>query len=131
MTANALIELTDLEIDADIGTYGPEDVVPEAHILDLTLHIAQEKVLIAKDGMAHVFDYDPLVAELEALAADGHYHTQERLISRMAAACAAFEAVEALEIGLRKRPVRSGKGALGVRLILDAGDLARLRKGTV
>ena len=131
MTATALIELTDLEIATDIGTYGPDDVLPEAHILDLTLHVAPDKVLIAEDGMDHVFDYDPLVLELEALAADGHYHTQERLISRMAAACAAHDAVEALEIALRKRPVRAGTGALGVRLCLDAGDLARLREDMV
>ncbi|SIT02386.1 dihydroneopterin aldolase [Roseivivax lentus] len=127
MTARSTIELKALEIDTDIGTYGPGDTVPEAHILDLTLEIAPEQVMIAEDGMAHVFDYDPLIAEIDRLAADGHYHTQERLMTRIAAACAAHDAVHAVEIALAKRPVKRGSGTLGVRLCLGPDDLAALR----
>jgi dihydroneopterin aldolase len=124
---SACVELRDLQLTTNIGTYGPNDVVPDAHTLDLTLWIAPALVLIEQDGMAHVFDYDPLVADIDRLAADGHYETQERLITRIVHACAAYPAIEALDIGLRKSPVRQGSGALGVRLSVDATTLNALR----
>ena len=77
--------------------------------------------------MAHVFDYDPLISQIDALARDGHYETQERLITLIAEACAAYPAIKALDICLRKRPVLSGSGTLGVRLVLDEENLAMLR----
>jgi dihydroneopterin aldolase len=126
-TLNACVELRDLQLNTDIGTYGPHDVVPDAHTLNLTLWLAPALVLIAQDGMAHVFDYDPLVAEIDRLAGDGHYETQERLITRIVHACAAYPEIEALDIGLRKSPVRQGSGSLGVRLSVDARTLHTLR----
>jgi dihydroneopterin aldolase len=85
---SACVELRDLRLNTDIGTYGPKDVVPDAHTLDLTLWLSPALVLIAQDGMSHVFDYDPLVAEIDRLAGDGHYETQERIITRIVHACA-------------------------------------------
>jgi dihydroneopterin aldolase len=123
----ACVELCDLEIDTDIGTYGPNDTRPDKHLLDLTLHIASHKVLIAQDGMAYVFDYDPLIAEIDRLAGDCHYETQERLITRIVAACAACAEVDAVDIYLRKLPVRNGSGSLGVRLSIDAMTLDGMR----
>ena len=127
MPAYSQIELKDLKIAARIGTYGTGDVVPEAHLLDLTLTIAADLVLIAQDGMAHVFDYDPLIRQIDALASERHYETQERLMTHIAHACAAYPMIKALDICLRKRPVLAGSGSLGVRLILDAEALMALR----
>ena len=42
-------------------------------------------------------------------------------------ACAEYPQIEALDICLRKRPVLSGTGTLGVRLIVDAEAMAALR----
>ena len=117
--SSAVIKLRDLQLKTDIGTYGPNDTRPDVHLLDLTLGIAVDQVVIIQDGMAHVFDYDPLITEIDRLAADGHYETQERLITRIAGACAAHSAIKRMEIGLKKLPVRSGSGSLGVRLTLD------------
>jgi dihydroneopterin aldolase len=117
--STAVIELRDLQLNTDIGTYGPNDVRPDAHLLDLTLGIAVNQVVIAHDDMSQVFDYDPLIVEIDRLAVDGHYETQERLITRIAAACAAYPAIQRIEISLRKSPVRSISGSLGVRLTLD------------
>ena len=116
----AVIELRDLQLNTDIGSYGPGETRPDQHLLDLTLGISDSQVLIAEDGMAYVFDYDPLIVEIDRLAADGHYETQERLMTRIASACAAHPAIQWMEIGLRKSPVRSGSGSLGIRLTLDA-----------
>ena len=127
MPTSSHIELKDLQVAARIGTYGPDDVVPKAHLLDLTLTIAADLVLIAQDDMALVFDYDPLIRQIDALARDCHYGTQERLITRIACACAAYPAITALDICLRKCPVLAGTGSLGVRLILDAEALSGLR----
>ena len=121
------IELKDFHLATRIGTYVPGDTVPDYHALDLTLWIDPDLVLIAQDGMAHVFDYDPLVIEIERLAADGLYATQERLMTRIVQACADYPAIEALEMALRKFPVRAGSGSLGVRLSVDGAQLQRMR----
>jgi dihydroneopterin aldolase len=118
--SSAVIELRDLQLKTDIGTYGPDDTRPDVHLLDLILGISVNQVVIFQDGMAHVFDYDPLITEIDRLAADGHYETQERLMTRIAIACAAHPAIQRIEICLKKSPVRSGSGSLGVRLTLDA-----------
>ena len=123
----AFVELRDLQLKTDIGTYGPEDTRPEVHLLDLTLGISVDRVLISQDGMAHVFDYDPLITEIDRLAADGHYETQERLMTRIASACAAYPAIQWIEICLKKLPVRTGSGSLGVRLTLDETATEALR----
>ena len=117
--SSAVIELRDLALKTDIGTYGPNDTRPDVHLLDLTLGISVNQVVISQDGMAHVFDYDPLVTEIDRLAEDGHYATQERRMTRIARACAAHSAIQTIEICLKKSPVRSGSGSLGVRLKLD------------
>ena len=126
-TRSAVIELRDLPLKTDIGTYGPNDAKPDVHLLDLTLGIAVEQVLIAQDGMTHVFDYDPLIREIDRLAGDGHYETQERLMTRIAEVCAGYDAVKTLEICLKKSPVRSGSGSLGVRLSLNETATDALR----
>ena len=121
------IELKDFQLTTRIGTYAPGDTVPDYHALDLTLWIDPDLVLIPEDGMAHVLDYDPLVIEIERLAADGLYETQERLMTRIVQACADYPAIEALEMALRKFPVRAGSGSLGVRLNVGGAQLQRMR----
>ena len=127
MTPQASIELKDLRLSTNIGTYQAGDVVPDEHVLDLILWIDAGLVLIAEDGMEHVFDYDPLVLEINRLASDCHYETQERLISRIVQACSVYSEIIALEIGLRKSPVHNGSGSLGVKLHLDEAALNQLR----
>ncbi len=117
--SSAFVELRGLQLKTDIGTYGPEDTRPEVHLLDLTLGISVDRVLISQDGMPFVFDYDPLLMEIERLAANGHYKTQERLITLIATACAAYPAIQWIEITLKKSPVRMGGGSLGIQLSLD------------
>jgi dihydroneopterin aldolase len=127
MTTTASIELRDLELSTDIGTYGPGDIIPKHHLLDLTLWIDSRLVLISNDRMESVFDYDPLVVEIDRLARDGHYETQERLMTRIVEACAKYIEIESIEIGLKKLPVRSETGSLGVRLSVDSAMLHRIR----
>ncbi|MDY7575166.1 dihydroneopterin aldolase [Actimicrobium sp. CCI2.3] len=127
MKNQACVELRDLEIDTDIGTFGPNDSGPDKHLLNLILQIGSQHVLIAEDGMAFVFDYDPLMAEIHRLAGDCHYETQERLITRIVKACAGCAEVESVEVTLRKFPVHNGSGSLGVRLSVDATTLAGMR----
>jgi dihydroneopterin aldolase len=118
--SSAFIELRDLQLHVDIGTYGPNETKPDIHLLDLRLGIAVNQVVISQDDMANVFDYDPLVMEIERIAVTGHYKTQERLITLIASACAAYPAVQRIEITLKKSPVRLGGGSLGIQLSLDA-----------
>lgn len=127
MTRCAAIELTDLALACDIGTYGPDDVEPQAHVLDLLLDVDPDLVQVPGDGMAHVFDYDPLIARIDALARDGHYETQKWLMTRIAGACAAYPQIRGLTMSLRKRPVLAYSGKLGMRLTLDAAALNRIR----
>ena len=124
---SAVIELRDLQLRTDIGTYGPLDTRPDIHLLDLTLGIDSDRVIIAKDEMANVFDYDPLMAEIDRLAEDGRYETQERLMTRIAQACVAYPDILSIDIRLRKAPVRTGSGSLGVRLSLNEAATQVLR----
>jgi dihydroneopterin aldolase len=127
MTAQAFVELRELALNTQIGTYGPMDTPPDTHLLELTLGIGSHRVLIAKDEMANVFDYDPLMAEIDRLAEVGHYETQERLMTRIAQACVAYPDILCIDIRLRKAPVRRGNGVLGVRLSLDEAATQDLR----
>lgn len=128
MTRPARIELRDLHIAASIGTYGPGDVVPDAHILDLTLMISPTLVQVDADDMAQVFDYDPLIAQIDAIARSRTFATQEFLMTLIVEACASYAPIIALDIGLKKQPVLAGTGSLGVRLSLVAEDLAAIRQ---
>lgn len=42
------IELKQLELTASIGSYGPDDIVPEVHLLDLKLKINPKWFLLMK-----------------------------------------------------------------------------------
>jgi dihydroneopterin aldolase len=96
--------------------------------LDLTLWIDSTLVLISEDIMENVFDYDPLIIEIARLAGDGHYETQEKLITRIVHGCAKYPEIESLEINLRKSPVLEDSGSLGVRLSVARAALDGLRR---
>jgi FolB domain-containing protein len=123
----ACIELKDLWLETQIGTYSAEEAIPRQHLLDLTLWIDAQLVLVSQDLMENVFDYDPLVIEIDRLAADCHYETQERLITRIVEACAKYSEIKAMDISLRKSPVRAESGSLGVRLSVDSSTLNTFR----
>ena len=127
MSCKASIELRDLKLQTQIGTYKTGDIIPDSHLLDLTLWIDSNLILIAEDNMHNVFDYDPLVLEITRLAGDCHYETQERLISRIVQACAGYSQIQSLDIGLRKSPVNNNSGSLGVSLSVDQQALSKLR----
>jgi dihydroneopterin aldolase len=128
LAAFGYIELKDLELAVRIGSYSDDDVVPDAHILDLSLTIDPQLVMIDRDDMSLVFDYDPLIRQIDVLARAHHYETQERLMTRIAKTCAGYAQIQAIDISLRKRPVLAETGSLGVRLILDASDLVKFRQ---
>ena len=127
MATRGAIELKDIRLEARIGTFGPGDVAPDAHLFDTTLWIDPARILIAEDAMAQVFDYDPLIAEIDRLGRDGLYETQERLATRIVRACAEDPAITSIEITLRKTPGPSGSGSVGVRLVMDADALNGMR----
>lgn len=127
MKRSAQIELRDLELSCIIGTYGPQDVVPDMHILDLTLTIAPALVYISTDEMTQVFDYDPLIADIIRIADSQKYETQEFLMVQIAKACASYPEIDAVEIALRKTPVFAGSGSLGVRLTFHPEDMTLVR----
>ena len=129
MKAQASIELFDLELVTEIGTYDPSDIKPEVHLLNLILEIDPKQVLISSDEMRCVFDYDPLIKEIDQLAGLVKYETQEYLMTRIAMTCAAHSEIKAIEISLRKAPVRNGNGSLGVRLKMDEAAFNEIRSG--
>ena len=102
-------------------------MVTDVHLLALKLTIDPKLVVLDTARIDRVFDYGPLIAEINRLAIDGHYHTQERLMTRIVTACAAYEAIEAVELCLSKRPVLRDSGELGVRLYVETEGLAEVR----
>ena len=127
MRAN--IELLNLVLNIQIGSYTESDVVPDKHILDILLSIDPELVLIDDDKMDRVFDYDPLIRAIQRMAAEMHYETQERFITRIVDICAKEEEIMDVEIFLRKSPVCGSSGELGVRLKINELDLKALKSG--
>jgi len=127
MKTNAFIELFDLQLPTEIGTYSPSDIQPDVNLLNLILEIDTKQVLVSSDEMKHVFDYDPLIKEIDRLAGLHKYETQEFLMTRIACACAAYSEIRTIGISLRKAPVRNGNGALGIRLSLDEATTNELR----
>lgn len=127
MKTQASIELIDFELITEVGTYGPSDSKPDAHLLNLILEIDTKQVLISSDEMKYVFDYDPLIKEIDRLAGICKYETQEYLMTRIAGACAAYSEIKKIEISLKKVPVRNGNGSLGIRLTLDEAATNELR----
>ena len=61
------IELKQLAISPSLWTYSSGDIVPDCHLLDLTLTIHPTLVMINLDGMSKVFDYAPLISEIDQL----------------------------------------------------------------
>ena len=127
MRAN--IELLNLVLNIKIGSYTESDVVPDKHILDILLSIDPELVLVDDDKMDRVFDYDPLIRAIQRMAAEMHYETQERFITRIVDMCAKEEEIMDVEIFLRKSPVCGSSGELGVRLKINELDLNALKSG--
>ena len=125
----AEIELTNLVLNIQIGSYTESDLVPDKHILDIVLSIDPELVLIDDDKMDRVFDYDPLIRAIQRMAAEMHYETQERFITRIVDTCAKEEEIMDVEIFLRKSPVCGSSGELGVRLKINELDLKALKSG--
>jgi len=134
VTLRSSIELTEVPVKAQIGVFASGDSDPYEHLLDLTLVVDPSLVLIKEDGMKHVFDYDPLLEQIHRLSQNKHYKTQEMLASRIVDCCAKFEQIQAVDVCLKKyrpnRPNGTGGmvcGTIGVRLVVEAGELAALR----
>ena len=124
------IELFDFELDVDIGIYKDDEITPKKHTLDLTLSIEPSLVIIEKDKMDNVFDYDPLIKAINTLVRKVYYVTQERLITLIVKECSKYDEIKELDLFLRKSPVSKSSGKLGVRIILDEKDLNILRRQT-
>ena len=126
-SVKAQIELTNLDLDIAIGSYTDGDVVPDKHILDLNLSIDPALVLIDEDQMDRVFDYDPLIREIQRMSREMHYETQERFITRIVDECVKYNEIKSVEVFLRKSPVFGSSGELGVRLVIGEPNLTNLR----
>lgn len=125
MTTLAQIEIRDLHLPCTIGQYPVPSAAPDMHLLDLIVTIAPALVLVHADDMAQVFDYDPLLAQIDQIARAQDYVTQEHLLTRIAIACASHAQITAVDARLRKAPVQGG--SVGLRLVLGQGALANLR----
>ena len=126
MTQHAQIRLNDLTLPCSIGTYDTDDIIPDAHVLDMVLYLDKSWVVIDADQMDRVFDYDPLIRKILQTAAADKYETQEYLISLIFQCCFEHIEVHAAELFLRKSPVRND-GALGVQVSLTRAEFEHMR----
>ena len=126
MTQHAQIRLNELTLPCSIGTYGADDIVPDAHVLDMVLYLDKTWVVIDADQMDSVFDYDPLIRKILQTAAAEKYETQEYLVSLIFQCCFEHTEVHAAELFLRKSPVRDD-GSLGVQVTLTRDEFDDIR----
>jgi dihydroneopterin aldolase len=87
----------------------------------MVLYLDKSWVVINDDQMDRVFDYDPLIRNLLHVAGAQKYETQEYLISLMFQRCFDHCEIHAVDLYLRKSPVRSD-GALGVQVSLTRAE---------
>lgn len=110
------IELKDFLLNVSVGSYDQGQYKPDHHLLDLTLEIDPQFVIIDKDSMENVFDYDPLIDEISSLCEGCHVNTQEILLTRILHACRVYSPpLISAEVYLRKFPVNPNGGTLGLR----------------
>jgi dihydroneopterin aldolase len=126
MTKHAQIRLNDLTLPCTIGTYDADDIIPDAHVLDMVLYLDKSWVVIDADQMNRVFDYDPLISKILQIAAIEKYETQEYLMSLIFQCCFVHAEVHATELFLRKSPVRDD-GSLGVQVTLTRAEFENMR----
>jgi len=126
MTKHAQIRLNDLTLPCTIGTYEADDIIPDAHVLDMVLYLDKSWVVIDADQMNRVFDYDPLKSKILQIAATEKYETQEYLMSLIFQCCFVHAEVHAAELFLRKSPVRDD-GSLGVQVTLTRAEFEDMR----
>ncbi|NDD34339.1 MAG: dihydroneopterin aldolase [Rhodobacteraceae bacterium] len=126
MTKHAQIRLNDLKLPCTIGTYEADDIIPDAHVLDMVLYLDKSWVVIDADQMNRVFDYDPLISKILQIAATEKYETQEYLMSLIFQCCFVHAEVHAAELFLRKSPVRDD-GSLGVQVTLTRAEFEDMR----
>ena len=116
MPSPSTIELKDLPLNVNVGSYDQGQHKPDHHLLDLTLEIDSRFVVIQEDSMERVFDYDPLVDEISRICNGQHVNTQEILLTRILHACRVYSPpLVSAEIYLRKFPVNPKGGTLGLR----------------
>lgn len=127
MSTTICVELKDLKLQTKIGTYEPDGIIPKQHLLDLTLWIDPNKALVFTDSMENVFDYDPLLLDINRLAVDRHYETQEGLITKIIEACSNYSEIKSIDICLKKLPVSAGTGSIGIRVSVDTTAINGLR----
>jgi dihydroneopterin aldolase len=126
MTKHAQIRLNDLTLPCTIGTYEADDIIPDAHVLDMVLYLDKSWVIIDADQMDRVFDYDPLISKILQIAATEKYETQEYLMSLIFQCCFVHPEVHAAELFLRKSPVRND-GSLGIQVTLTRAEFEDMR----
>ena len=126
MTKHAQIRLNDLTLPCTIGTYEADDIIPDAHVLNMVLYLDKSWVVIDADQMNRVFDYDPLIRKILQIAATEKYETQEYLMSLIFQCCFVHAEVHAAELFLRKSPVRDD-GSLGVQVTLTRAEFEDMR----
>ena len=126
MTKHAQIRLSDLTLPCTIGTFEADDIIPDAHVLDMVLYLDKSWVMIDADQMDRVFDYDPLIRKILQIAATEKYETQEYLMSLIFQCCFVHAEVHAAELFLRKSPVRDD-GSLGVQVTLTRAEFEDMR----
>ncbi|NCZ66429.1 MAG: dihydroneopterin aldolase [Rhodobacteraceae bacterium] len=126
MTKHAQIRLNDLTLPCTIGTYEADDIIPDAHVLDMVLYLDKSWVVIDADQMNRLFDYDPLISKILQIAATEKYETQEYLMSLIFQCCFVHAEVHAAELFFRKSPVRDD-GSLGVQVTLTRAEFEDMR----
>ncbi|MEZ5926551.1 MAG: SDR family oxidoreductase [Hyphomicrobiaceae bacterium] len=110
------IFVRDLEVDAVIGVYPQEKLAPQRILISLDI-AALETGEPGNDRLADVVDYDQIVGNARALAADGHVNLLETLAERIAAqTLAADERILTVRVSISKPDIYSDAKSVGIEI---------------
>lgn len=103
-----------LELPAHVGVYRHEEGRHQRIRVDLSLGVPD--LPPAADRLSEVVDYDPAIAAVRALVAEGHVRLIETLAERIAAACLADPRVHEVTVRIEKLDAHADAEAVGIEI---------------
>lgn len=106
--------LTDYRLPVSIGIHPHERAAPQTIRIDITLLVEHE---ITGDSIDAVVDYDFLRDEIAALAARGHFETQEALCAAILSLCRNHGGPVGARVSTQKPDIYPDAAGVGCRML--------------
>lgn len=114
--------IRDMLLDARIGVTASEKRVPQRVRVNVDLAVEDDgartlsRERVGRDSLQRVVDYEPIVAVVRRIVAEGHVALAETLAERIAEACLTDRRVVFARVRVEKLEVFADAAAVGVEI---------------